>query len=143
MRVPNDPPARALECDLLTLQKDETVQALSVLAQPCAGVPEVLDTLRGMGVPFRIATTSGGAVQVYKEGPVLRMPGFGYIPMKCIQLLLSVSTCATTQRQAPRAGLRAVLRLPGVFPAVQDSQRRERLRPPTLQARPLGLPPRR
>ena len=39
--VLDEPSARALECDLLTLQKDETVQALSVLAQPCAGVPEV------------------------------------------------------------------------------------------------------
>jgi beta-phosphoglucomutase-like phosphatase (HAD superfamily) len=50
---------RALKVDLLTLQKDETVDALSVLAQPCDQVPEVLETLRGMGIPFSIATTSG------------------------------------------------------------------------------------
>jgi len=50
---------RALKVDLLTLQKDETVDALSVLAKPCAQVPEVLETLRTMGVPFSIATTSG------------------------------------------------------------------------------------
>lgn len=50
---------RALKVDILTLQKDETVDALSVLAQPCARVPEVLATLRDMGVPFSIATTSG------------------------------------------------------------------------------------
>ena len=50
---------RALNVDILTLQKDETVDALSVLAQPCAQVPEVLETLKGMGVDFSIATTSG------------------------------------------------------------------------------------
>lgn len=50
---------RSLKKDLLTLQKDETVDALAVLAQPCAQVPEVLETLKGMGVDFSIATTSG------------------------------------------------------------------------------------
>ena len=35
------------------------MDALSVLAQPCRNIPEVLETLKGMGVDFSIATTSG------------------------------------------------------------------------------------
>ena len=50
---------RALGKDILTLQKDETVDALAVLAHPCPGVPEVLARLTEMKVPFSIATTSG------------------------------------------------------------------------------------
>ena len=50
---------RALKKDILTLQKDETVDALSTMAQPCTAVPEVLATLRSMDIPFAIATTSG------------------------------------------------------------------------------------
>lgn len=50
---------RALGKDILTLQKDETVDALSVLAKPCDNVPSVLATLTEKRVPFSIATTSG------------------------------------------------------------------------------------
>lgn len=50
---------RKLGVDLLNLQKDETVMALSVLAQPCERVPEVLETLKSMGMASSIATTSG------------------------------------------------------------------------------------
>lgn len=50
---------RASGKDILTLQKDETVEALATLARPCPGVPAALDALSAAGVPFRIATTSG------------------------------------------------------------------------------------
>ena len=50
---------RKLNKDLLTLQKDETVDALATLAKPCDGVPETLATLKQMDIPFSIATTSG------------------------------------------------------------------------------------
>lgn len=50
---------RVLGKDILTLQKDETVDALSTLAHPCPGVPDVLARLTELKVPFSIATTSG------------------------------------------------------------------------------------
>ena len=50
---------RKLGKDLLTLQKDETVDALAVLAVPCPGVPQTLASLRAANTPFSIATTSG------------------------------------------------------------------------------------
>ena len=50
---------RALGKDLLSLQKDETVEALATLAKPCDGVPETLAKLKSLNVPFSIATTSG------------------------------------------------------------------------------------
>lgn len=49
----------AEEPDFLTMQKDETVEALSTLAHPCDGVPATLKSLRDLGVRFAIATTSG------------------------------------------------------------------------------------
>ncbi|KAG5191611.1 Haloacid dehalogenase-like hydrolase [Tribonema minus] len=53
------PPLR--ECKYATLleqQKLETVEALSKVAQPCPGIPETLDELVKMGIPFCISTTS-------------------------------------------------------------------------------------
>jgi HAD superfamily hydrolase (TIGR01509 family) len=50
---------RKLGKDILTLQKDETVDALATLAVPCPGVPETLAALKANGTPFSIATTSG------------------------------------------------------------------------------------
>mmetsp|Transcript_39320 Transcript_39320/g.85529 ORF Transcript_39320/g.85529 Transcript_39320/m.85529 type:complete len:347 (-) Transcript_39320:192-1232(-) len=47
------------EADFLTMQKDETVEALRTLAKPCPGVPSTLKTLGAMGVRVAIATTSG------------------------------------------------------------------------------------
>jgi len=44
---------------LLQQQKDDTVTRLSVAARPCPGVPEALESLQVMGIPFVIATTSG------------------------------------------------------------------------------------
>lgn len=57
--LPTIEETRALGKDFLTLQKDETVDALSVAAQPCAEVPEVLEMLASIGQPCAIATTSG------------------------------------------------------------------------------------
>jgi phosphoglycolate phosphatase-like HAD superfamily hydrolase len=50
---------RGLGKDILTLQKDETVDALSVAAHPCDNVPGVLASLKAKGIPFCISTTSG------------------------------------------------------------------------------------
>lgn len=50
---------RKLGKDILTLQKDETVDALATLATPCDGVPETLAALKASNTPFSIATTSG------------------------------------------------------------------------------------
>ena len=50
---------RKLGKDILTLQKDETVDALATLATPCDGVPETLAALKASDTPFSIATTSG------------------------------------------------------------------------------------
>ena len=50
---------RALGKDILTLQKDETVEALATLAKPCPNVPGVLADLKARGYDFSIATTSG------------------------------------------------------------------------------------
>ena len=50
---------RKLGKDILTLQKDETVDALATLAVPCPGVPETLAALKANSTPFSIATTSG------------------------------------------------------------------------------------
>ncbi|CAM9827447.1 unnamed protein product [Ectocarpus sp. 6 AP-2014] len=44
--------------NLLIQQKTETVDALSKIAQPCNGVPEVLAALTAAGVAFCISTTS-------------------------------------------------------------------------------------
>lgn len=43
---------------LLEQQKEETVEALSKVAQPCPGIPETLDALKKAGVAFCISTTS-------------------------------------------------------------------------------------
>ncbi|CAM9624915.1 unnamed protein product [Phaeothamnion confervicola] len=43
---------------LLQQQKEETVEALSKIARPCPGVPEVLAELRSSGIAFCISTTS-------------------------------------------------------------------------------------
>ena len=50
---------RSLGKDILTLQKDETVEALATLAKPCPNVPGVLADLKARGYDFSIATTSG------------------------------------------------------------------------------------
>ncbi|CAN0017458.1 unnamed protein product [Sphacelaria rigidula] len=44
--------------DILTQQKEETVDALSVVARPVEGMQATLDGLRAMRLPFAIATTS-------------------------------------------------------------------------------------
>ncbi|CAM9238672.1 unnamed protein product [Choristocarpus tenellus] len=44
--------------DILTQQKEETVEALSVVARPVEGMVNTLDSLRSQGIPFAIATTS-------------------------------------------------------------------------------------
>ena len=44
---------------LIELQKEDAVEALSTLAAPCKHVPDMLDTLQALGVPFSIATTLG------------------------------------------------------------------------------------
>ncbi|CAM9806160.1 unnamed protein product [Discosporangium mesarthrocarpum] len=44
--------------DILTQQKEETVEALSVVARPVQGMVKTLDTLKARGTPFAIATTS-------------------------------------------------------------------------------------
>ena len=57
--LPTIEATRALNVDLLTLQKDETVEALATLAKPCPSVPDVLAQLKSKGYDFSIATTSG------------------------------------------------------------------------------------
>ena len=57
--LPTIEATRALNVDLLTLQKDETVEALATLAKPCPNVPDVLAQLKSKGYDFSIATTSG------------------------------------------------------------------------------------
>ncbi|CAN0196921.1 unnamed protein product [Ectocarpus sp. 6 AP-2014] len=44
--------------DILTQQKEETVDALSVVARPVEGMVDTLDELKARKVPFAIATTS-------------------------------------------------------------------------------------
>nr|AIC75600.1 mannitol-1-phosphatase [Saccharina japonica]AWO65272.1 mannitol-1-phosphatase 1 [Saccharina japonica] len=44
--------------DILTQQKEETVDALSVVARPVEGMVNALDELRARKLPFAIATTS-------------------------------------------------------------------------------------
>jgi len=44
---------------LIELQKEDAVEALATLAAPCKHVPDMLDTLQALGVPFSIATTLG------------------------------------------------------------------------------------
>ncbi|CAM9329104.1 unnamed protein product [Pylaiella littoralis] len=44
--------------DILTQQKEETVDALSVVARPVDGMVNALDELRARKIPFAIATTS-------------------------------------------------------------------------------------
>eukprot|EP00903_Cladosiphon_okamuranus_P006829 g6654.t1 len=44
--------------DILTQQKEETVDALSIVARPVDGMVETLDELRARKLPFAIATTS-------------------------------------------------------------------------------------
>jgi beta-phosphoglucomutase-like phosphatase (HAD superfamily) len=43
---------------LLELQKEETVESLSILARPCEGVVKTLNSLRDLGFRFAISTTS-------------------------------------------------------------------------------------
>jgi beta-phosphoglucomutase-like phosphatase (HAD superfamily) len=57
--LPTIETTRALGKDILTLQKDETVEALATLAKPCPNVPGVLADLKALGYDFSIATTSG------------------------------------------------------------------------------------
>ena len=57
--LPTIEATRALNVDLLTLQKDETVEALATLAKPCPNVPDILAQLKSKGYDFSIATTSG------------------------------------------------------------------------------------
>jgi len=47
------------QADFLTMQKDETVEALATLAKACTGVHATLETLIALGVRSAIATTSG------------------------------------------------------------------------------------